>query len=134
MFDVLRDTWYSFRRTPPGVRFQQLYRRRRQSGGRWRSGLCLVAGGLLMAAGLVLLAAPGPGLLVLAIGGATLAQASPTAARVLDWSEVRVRRFVKRAALRWETAPTWVRLVLLLSAVGVSAGIGIGAYAWMTSG
>ena len=60
--------------------------------------LTILAGTLLFALGLVMLVAPGPGILVVMVGGALLAEESLFMARALDWSEVKIRRAI--SALR----------------------------------
>jgi hypothetical protein len=58
----------------------------------------ILAGSALIAAGLFMLVAPGPGLLVLVLGGALIAEESAPMARLLDAAEVRIRRAI--SALR----------------------------------
>jgi hypothetical protein len=60
--------------------------------------LTIVGGTLLVGVGVVMLVAPGPGILVIGVGGALLAEESLTAARILDWLELRIRRVI--SALR----------------------------------
>ncbi len=57
-----------------------------------------------MAAGLFFLPAPGPGFLILFAGAALLAEESLTAARALDWTEVRLRRLAKWGRRAWRAA------------------------------
>jgi len=60
--------------------------------------LSIFGGALLIAAGLFMLVAPGPGILVLVIGCALVAGESQPIARFLDAAEVRIRRAI--SALR----------------------------------
>jgi hypothetical protein len=60
--------------------------------------LTILGGTLLFALGLVMLVAPGPGILVVVVGGALIAEESLLMARALDWSEVKIRRAI--SALR----------------------------------
>jgi putative transmembrane protein PGPGW len=60
--------------------------------------LTIVAGTLLLAVGLVMLVAPGPGILVVVVGGALVAEESLCMARFLDWAEAGIRRAI--SALR----------------------------------
>ena len=60
--------------------------------------LIILGGTLLFALGLVMLVAPGPGILVVVVGGALIAEESLLMARALDWSEVKIRRAI--SALR----------------------------------
>ena len=84
---------------PAGERFQQRYREKRKEGKRGpKRALSIIAGAVLIAAGLFMLVAPGPGILVLVVGCALVAEESNTMARFLDWGEVRIRRAI--SALR----------------------------------
>jgi hypothetical protein len=60
--------------------------------------LSIFGGALLIAAGLFMLVAPGPGILVLVAGCALVAGESQLMARFLDAAEVRIRRVI--SALR----------------------------------
>jgi hypothetical protein len=90
---VLRGFWKS----APGRRFRQLYERKRASaGGRIYRCAAAALGALLCVVGIVFLAIPGPGIPVLAIGAALVAQQSRTAAELLDRTELRLRRLLRR--------------------------------------
>jgi membrane protein DedA with SNARE-associated domain len=86
---------FHFAHSAPGRRFQELYERRAPCSVLKRWGR-LLGGGLLCLAGLVMLVAPGPGILILLIGGALVAQESIAVARLLDRAELRIRRWLKR--------------------------------------
>ena len=87
--------WQELRRGKPGHRFQARYERTSQ-GGALRKCALICAGVLLIAAGIVFLPLPGPGMLIIALGAFLLAEESRAAARALDWIELRVRRLVGR--------------------------------------
>jgi hypothetical protein len=81
----------------PGRRFQERYRRRRQErGSLWKRGVFVCGGIVLALAGLFFMAVPGPGIPILAVGLALVAQESAVMARLLDRTEVRLRRWWKR--------------------------------------
>ena len=89
--------WQHFRDTPSGRRFQTRYRMRRaQKGGYLRKILLSTAGGLLMMVGVALLVLPGPGLLVMLIGAAFIAEESLFAARMLDRIDLWGARWLQR--------------------------------------
>jgi hypothetical protein len=110
MLKSFKRHWRQFKRYPPGQRFRRLHDRRLESPrGRILCAVYLAGGLTLVAIGLIMLVAPGPGTLVLAAGVAILVQESLLVARVLDWAELRVRRlFVrsKRAAAASEMSRT----------------------------
>ena len=78
-------------RATPGRRFTERYRHHRHSGATWRKPLALIAGGVLVVLGTLLLLTPGPGMLVVLAGAMVIASESERAARVLDRAELRLR-------------------------------------------
>ena len=89
--------FHSFASSPPGRRFQERYRRKREHprGTLARCG-AVCAGIVLTLAGIFFLVFPGPGIPILAAGLALIAQESRATARFLDRCELRVREWVKR--------------------------------------
>ena len=86
--------WDELKRGKPGHRFQSRYEHSQERGA-LRKWLVIVAGALLVLAGMVLLPLPGPGMLIIAAGAFLMAEESRAAARALDWIELRVRRLVR---------------------------------------
>ncbi len=81
-----------FKRDTPGLRFERRYLAARAAGhGPVYKTMLFSAGLMLLSAGLVMLVAPGPGILVSVFGATLLAQQSRTLARLLDRSELRLR-------------------------------------------
>lgn len=129
MFESLRESWEELKKGEPGERFERHYERRQEEHhGHMQTVLFIGAGVLTLAAGVFFLAAPGPGWLVLFIGGALIAQESRRAARVLDWIELRVRRIAKWALGVWSGASTAVRAAIVALALVLVAGAGFGAW------
>jgi hypothetical protein len=88
----LRKAWRDLKSGPPGRRFQSRYERARKRGrGTLRKWLVMVAGTLLLLAGVVFLPLPGPGILIIAAGGLLMAECSQSVARAMDWVELRIR-------------------------------------------
>lgn len=81
------------------------------------------AGALVMAAGLVFLAIPGPGLVVLGAGFALVARESLWVARMLDRLELAVRPLFLRLRRRWRGASSAQRAGLAVtgSLLGLAA-------------
>ena len=89
--------WDRFVHTAPGQRFQERYRRMQErKGSAWRRGALVCAGALLCLVGLFFMAVPGPGIPILALGLAFIAQESVALARFLDRAEVKLRGWWKR--------------------------------------
>ena len=93
----LKDYLRLLRTAEPGKRFQQYFSRRHQAGSsNLRRVLTLGLGGLVVAVGLVLMPAPGPGILVVAAGAALMAGESLWMARGLDRAEILARKLWRR--------------------------------------
>jgi hypothetical protein len=92
MLDVLKQHWQQFRNGQPGQRFQDRYERNRDARSQ-RSGWFLkpLVAVLLLLAGIVLCVIPGPGLPLLLIGLALLADVSRRVAVAMDRLELRLR-------------------------------------------
>jgi len=89
MLDIVHAT--------PGRRFQERYRRKSQTErGRLARCAAVLAGIGLTIVGLFFLAVPGPGIPILAVGLALIAQESKASARFLDRAEIRLLRWWKR--------------------------------------
>lgn len=81
----------------PGRRFRYLHRRKRESaGGRVYRCSAVCVGVLLCLVGIVFLFIPGPGIPILLLGAALIAQQSRGAAALLDRFEFRLRRLLRR--------------------------------------
>jgi uncharacterized protein (TIGR02611 family) len=97
VIDRLRDNWTFLKQAPPGERFARYHRRRQQRRRhRWQRPLWLTAGAAVVVIGIILMPAPGPGLLIVAAGLALLAGESATIAGWLDRGERRLRRWLGR--------------------------------------
>ena len=97
MFQKYLTEWRELMDDKPGTRFRARYERKRKA----RKGLVGRAGWIVVAVilvlgGIVLLPAPGPGVLVIAAGGALLAQESAVVAGFMDRAELSARRLVAR--------------------------------------
>jgi osmoprotectant transport system ATP-binding protein len=88
LLQLLKTNWRELEQDPPGERFQRRYRRQHAKGHGKKNPLRLAAGLIVVALGLFLMPAPGPGTLVVLLGGTLLSQESLLAARLLDRSEV----------------------------------------------
>ena len=98
MLETLKQTWRELVRERPGRRFQAYCRRRAaQRDGAAKKLLCIGGGAVVLLAGIALMPAPGPGILVALVGVALLARGSPQAARIFDRVELRVRKLLSRA-------------------------------------
>jgi hypothetical protein len=92
---------FDLAQSPPGQRFQDRYRRKsRTERGRLARCAVILAGIGLTLVGIFFLAVPGPGIPILAIGLALIAQESAVTARLLDRAELRLRHWWQRRRRR----------------------------------
>lgn len=131
MKHTLRAEWHLLRRAAPGRRFQESYAASRQHPDHGtlvrraiRIGLACVA----MAIGIVLVFLPGPAFVFFAITGALLATESLTVARVLDWTEVRIRRVARWVRRRWRAMSGLQRVLAIGVVVLAGSAFAYGAF------
>ena len=129
MLDNLKKRWKSLKSGKPGKRFQDEYDKRHdEDSSRGKKFAILAVGAIILVAGIILMPAPGPGILIVAIGGALLAQESKIAARFLDWTEVKGRALIDWALDIWKRAPLAGKIAIALVALIVAAGASYLAY------
>jgi hypothetical protein len=97
MLGSIERHWQEFAHGKPGRRFEDRYNRQRHHGERPATRIIgFTAGIALSMLGLILLVAPGPGVLLLLVGGGLIAQQSLSVARALDRVEVWLRNVLRR--------------------------------------
>ena len=133
--DGLKKDWRAFRRATPGQRFQNRYRahQKSRSASPLKRVLSLVLAPLSLAIGVVLMFIPGPAILFFFIGGTLLASHSRTAARALDWAEIKLRSWAERAKTWWNSQSLLSKIPLLLGALLVAVGGSLAAIALLAS-
>jgi len=103
MLDKLRHHWRQFAAHRPGTRFQAQHRQgRRARRTPFARGVRAVLATAITLIGLVMMPAPGPGMVVVAFGLVMLARESAMAARGLDAAELRLRPLWARASAWWQ--------------------------------
>jgi Putative transmembrane protein (PGPGW) len=126
------EEWRWFlKHSEPGCRFRDRYRRRKQTG-RGRSMFrraCYVALGTAIAIGsLVLSPLPGPGWGTFFVGSGIVAGEVWHVARLLDRSEVKLRKALQHTKGMWDTSAPVIRVLIALTiTLGVMASV-YGAY------
>ena len=88
--------------------------------------LLLVAALGALVIGVFLMFVPGPAVLFYFLAGTLLASESLYLARLMDWTEVRLRTLWKWGQRRWAQTPTWGRCVIMVVVAGfcvVGAGL-----------
>lgn len=132
LWQALNDNWQLFRCSVPGRRFQDWYwhrcRRRYGSNSRARRWLYRLAGGLVMTAGVVMLATPGPGWGFIGLGAAFLAGESLAVARTLDSMELRLRGRLRQAARAWAEATPLARSAVIVGMAVILCAPAYGLY------
>jgi hypothetical protein len=129
-----KKSWAELKRGKPGKRFQERYKRKNPGGKRSGKKLAtLILGFIVFAAGLFFLPAPGPGIIIVALGAALIAQASLLGARALDWCELKIRALIAWALGVWESAGAVARAAIVMGGIVIAAAGGYGAW-WITFG
>jgi uncharacterized protein (TIGR02611 family) len=128
MIRSLKGDWEEFKESKPGERFKDRYRRRQQKQGHIVKRVVLVVVGSVLAVGSLLTAPlPGPGFATVFIGLAILAGELLPAARLLDWSEVRLRQLWQFVVDVWRTGP-FSKISLIFVVAFLAAGFLYVAY------
>ena len=107
-------TIHEFERAPPGERFERLYRKRQRSSHAKGMNIAFNLGGLVVIAlGIVTYPVPViPSEIVILVGLVLISQGSMRGARLLDGTEVRLRRWFAPAITLWQRLPTWLQRTL----------------------
>jgi uncharacterized protein (TIGR02611 family) len=96
MLDGLKRKWSEFRKSPPGHRFRERYERQRKKNKGHPNCLNVVGGIALIVVGIIFLPMPGPGSIIICFGLVLIASEFRHIAQFLDWSELRIRKFLRR--------------------------------------
>jgi hypothetical protein len=131
MLEGLKQRWREFRRGRPGHRFQERHERNREARSA-RSPLARFfkpfAAVVLLAAGIVFFLIPGPGLPLLLIGAALLADVSLRVARAMDWLELRIRALLSRLRRWWSGASAIAKSAVVISTLLLASGAAYGVF------
>ena len=123
MFGSFKRSWRQLKSGAPGRRFQSQYAAQQQSRRpSWMRPLWIAVGTSLVAAGIVAL--PGPGILVVALGTLLIARESRVGARLLDWTELRLHEAAAWAKNAWAMAPWPVKLLTILFGMAIAVAFG----------
>ena len=122
MIGRLKGDWEEFKESKPGERFKERYRRRQQEPGHMVKRVVLVILGSVIALGSLFTAPlPGPGFATVFLGLAILAGELLPAARLLDWSEVRLRQLWQFISSVWRTGLPGKIAVIVVAAILAAA-------------
>jgi hypothetical protein len=137
MGGILDKLGRTVRRDRAGRRFQDKFHAAHESRKdvRWGSRLVrvlrlLVAAGAIVI-GLFLTVLPGPAILFFFIAGGLIASESKSVARLLDWSEVKLRAGLSWVEKRWRRLPVFGKVILTCLAAGLGAGLTYASYRGM---
>jgi uncharacterized protein (TIGR02611 family) len=130
MIRQMREGWRQLRASRPGSRFKDQYRRRHEgSQSAWKRPVFLALGSLLAVAGVFLMPAPGPGMVVVFIGGLLLSRESLAVARFFDWLEMRLLRMLAWARRTWRNMSLLARTGTIAVIASVAGALGFAALA-----
>lgn len=134
MIKSLKGHWEEFKESKPGQRFKDRYHRRQQEPGHIVKRVLLVIFGALLAVGsLVTAPLPGPGFATVFLGLAILAGELLPAARLLDWSEVRLRQLWQFVTDVWQTN-VFGKISLVVIAAILASGFAYFVYLLLFAG
>lgn len=130
MLERIKESWKRLRDAEPGHRFQEQYEANQEERKRrpWIRPVMIVLGVVVTAGGIVALPAPGPGMLVVALGIGMLARESSVLARWLDRFEVCARRMLRAAKRAWQRAPAAARVAAVVAGLVIVAAAGLAGY------
>jgi len=125
-----KKTLHQLEKAPPGERFQRLYRQRQKSRHAKGMNVAFNVGGLVVIGiGVVTYPIPViPSEIVILLGLALISQGSERGARLLDGTEVRLRRWFAPAIKLWRRLPKWARRTLAVVWVIAVSGLSYWAY------
>lgn len=134
--ESVRTYWRDLQRGRPGHRFQDRYERakreRRKGGNPWQRIVTLTAGIVCLAIGVVLAVIPGPAIPFFFLAGGLFGTESRLIARLMDWIEVRARKFAAWARRHWRPLPRAAKVALMVVGACCSAGMAYLSYRMMT--
>lgn len=129
MIKRAKENWRRLKHSKPGHRFQDHHRYKqgyRRSRSYLRGYFTIVGGLLVVLGGLIAVPGPGPGWLIILLGLGMVAGESLVFARLLDRTEVRLRRLARWVIGTWRTSPTFVRALIILAILACATAAGIG--------
>lgn len=127
----LKKSWQELKKGRPGQRFQERAKRGKEerASQSWiKRFLKPALAVILIVAGLILCVIPGPGLPLVIVGAALLAERSLIIARSLDWTEVRGQKMLAWAKRWWSHGTEAGRFAAVLIAAVLLGGAAYGAY------
>jgi uncharacterized protein (TIGR02611 family) len=130
MMGQIKEGWRQLRDCRPGSRFREQHRRRHEGGQpAWRRPVFLTLGSLLVVAGVFLMPAPGPGFVVVFIGGLLLSRESLAVARFFDWLEMRLLRLLAWGRRTWRGMSLPARTAAIALVASAAGALGLAAFA-----
>lgn len=110
----VREEWRNFRHDAPGERFRN-HRERMQRRSRKHMAVATALGVLLLAAGVVLLFMPGPGLLLIVFGAALVSSHSKRISDAMDRAEPVVRERGRQLAHWWHRRSRFEKVTVIIA-------------------
>ena len=131
MIERLKQSWWRFKASKPGHRFQDGYHRRqeKEAGGlSVRRVVNIVLGSVLVIGSAFLGWLPGPGIVTFFLGLALIAGELSPVARLLDWSEVVLRKLARPLTGVWDESSTAGKAMIVVVAVVCLVALAYGVY------
>jgi hypothetical protein len=131
MIERMKQSWWRFKAGKPGHRFKDNYHRRQRSeGGGFsvRRIVNIVLGSVLVVGSAFFGWAPGPGIVTFLLGLALIAGELSPVARLLDWSEVRLRELARWAGRIWAGSSPTGKAVIVAAIAACLLVLAYGTY------
>jgi hypothetical protein len=131
MIGRMKESWRSFKASEPGHRFRDSYRRRQESEGGGlsvRRVVNITLGSVLVVGSAFLGWLPGPGILTFFLGLALIAGEFSPVARLLDWSEVWLRKLARPARKVWDRSSPAGKAAIVAVIVVCLVALAYGVY------
>lgn len=128
----VKQEWSHFRHDTPGERFRN-HRDRMKRRSKKHSLVALCIGVVLLAAGVVLLFIPGPGLLLIVFGLALVASHSKRLSDLLDRAEPVVHRATHRTKQRWQVMPGRAKVGLIVGLALLATAVSLSMWKFVVS-
>lgn len=128
----MKQEWQQFRHDLPGERFRN-HRIRMRRKSRRHAAVTTALGVLLLAAGVVLLFMPGPGLVLIVFGLALVATHSSRLSAQLDRAEPWVREGAHEVARRWRRMTRMAKAAVVSGGLVIVTAFLLGMWRWVIS-
>ncbi len=122
MFSGIKKAFKDIKEDLPGKRFRRQYRRRKKARKSMGGKIALIGVGvMIIVGGIIMLPAPGPGMLIIFLGLGLIAQESLWLSIMLDKFELKLRSLYEWSLKKWRQAHNVAKVLAGLLLLAISA-------------